>query len=463
MQKKLTKRSVDALEPAATRLYFYDTELQGFGLKILPSGVRVFFVQYRTEGGRRGKARRVVIGRYGQITVEQARKHAAKLLAGVAQGADPAAARAAHKTASTVQELGKSFLDDVRARRKSSTAGEYARMWTKHVLPALGSHQARLITPAEVARLHRAMRATPYLANRVLALLGSFFAYAEQQAVGPKHTNPAHEIEFYAEHARERFLTPAETISLGKALERAEHEGVLPAPRRRRKPKTGPTAKHRPKIADSPHPANPFAIAAIRFLLLTGWREREALSLRWSDLNEARRTATLADTKTGRSVRHIGAPAWALLDELPRVKDNPHVFPGRADGSALVEINRVWYAVRHAAELGDVRLHDLRHSFASTAASAGGSLLIIRSLLGHRDTATTQRYAHLLEDPVQAAADATAAQLSALLSHESRAVGRDSAVMARITPTDVARAKEAWRDDAPPEFADLLDAMSLEG
>jgi integrase len=191
---------------------------------------------------------------------------------------------------------------------------------------------------------------------------------------------------------------------------------VPPAPRRRRKPKTGPKAKHRPKSADAPKPANPFAIAAIRFLLLSGWREGEALKLKWSDINSERQFATLADTKTGKSIRPLGAPALALLDELPRVNGCHYVFPGRSLKEPLVEINRVWYAVRHAAELHDVRLHDLRHSFASTVASAGGSLLMIRALLGHKDTKTTAKYAHLLEDPVKATADATAKQLSTWLT-----------------------------------------------
>lgn len=121
------------------------------------------------------------------------------------------------------------------------------------------------------------------------------------------------------------------------------------------------------------------------------------------------------DTKTGRSVRRLGAAAVLLLESLPRVKGSTYVFPGSKKGKHLVEINRVWYAVRQAAGLADVRLHDLRHSFASAVASAGGSLLMIRNLLGHKDTKTTAKYAHLLEDPVQAAADATAGELASLL------------------------------------------------
>ena len=159
--------------------------------------------------------------------------------------------------------------------------------------------------------------------------------------------------------------------------------------------------------------------SAIRFLLLTGFREKEALGLRWAELDLSRKVAVLADTKTGKSVRRLGAAAVLLLESLPRVEGSLYVFPGSTRGKHLIEINRTWYAVRHAAGLGDVRIHDLRHSFASAVASAGGSLLMIRSLLGHKDTATSAKYAHLLEDPVQATADATAEELARLLGSAS--------------------------------------------
>ena len=206
---------------------------------------------------------------------------------------------------------------------------------------------------------------------------------------------------------------------MGTALTSAETVGMPPAPTRRRKRKTGVTSKHRPKSVDDLKPANLFAVAAIRFLLLSGWREMEALNLRWNEIDTARRVATLPDTKTGRSIRPLGAPALALLDALPRIAESPYVFPGRAPEKPLVEINRVWYAVRLAAGLEDVRLHDLRHSFASAVASSGGSLLIIRALLGHKDTSTTAKYAHLFEDPVKATADATANQISGWLARSS--------------------------------------------
>ncbi|MEQ1857492.1 MAG: site-specific integrase [Longimicrobiales bacterium] len=419
MQTKLTKRMLDRLAPDVERQLIFDTELPGFGVRAMRSGVRTFFAQYRTAGGRRGRKRRVTIGRYGPLTVEQARAAAKALLGDVAQGGDPATSRAASKTAPTLRELGETFLANVEAKRKKSTAKEYRRLWERHVLPELGTTLVASVSTAQVSGLHRRMRKTPYLANRMLSLVGGFFSFAEHQGARPRQTNPVKGIEPYKERSRERFLTPAETRRLGEALVQAETVGLPPAPGHRRKPATGATAKHRPKSAGTPKVANLFAVAAIRFLLLTGFREKEALGLRWDTVNLERKVAVLPDTKTGKSVRRLGAAAVLLLDSLPRVKRSPYVFPGSKPGKPLVEINRVWYAVRHAAGLDDVRLHDLRHSFASAVASAGGSLLMIRNLLGHKDTTTTAKYAHLLEDPVQATADATAGELADLLGSSS--------------------------------------------
>ena len=429
MPRKLTKALLDRLtvQNVGERALVFDSELPGFGVRTTPSG-STFFVQYRAGRGRSAPKRRISIGRYGAITLDQARQTAKRELSKVANGQDPATQRAHDREAPSVATLGKDYLEDVAARRKTSTAREYRRLWEKRVIPALGTRRVVDVTTADVAKLHRAMRSTPYGANRVVSVLGSFFTYAERQAVRPRHSNPAHDVEPYKETSRERFLTPAEVSRLGEALTRAEKTG-LPVPAALQAQSRGMSAKRRAKLTGrtrgpykrhkerrATQPANPFAIAAIRFLLLTGWREREALTLQWAHVDIERGTATLPDTKTGKSVRVIGAPARLLLDELPRVTGSPYVFPGLSPEKPLVEMNRTWYAVREAAKLTDVRLHDLRHSFASTSASSGGSLLLIGKLLGHRETATTAKYAHLFDDPIRAAADATAGQLAAWLS-----------------------------------------------
>jgi integrase len=177
------------------------------------------------------------------------------------------------------------------------------------------------------------------------------FPTLNAQGIRPKNSNPAHEVEPFKEHSRERFLSATEVGRLGEALTKAEKRGILPAPSLRLGTKRADKAKHRPKSADKPIPANPLAVAAIRFLLLTGWREGEALGPKWSDLDLEHGRATLTDTKTGKSQRAIGAPARLLLSNLPRLKDAVYVFPGASAKAPLKDISRLWYAVRHAAQL----------------------------------------------------------------------------------------------------------------
>jgi integrase len=415
MAKTLTKRSVDALKPRPARYSVHDDKVPGFAVRVSPDGSKFFSLQYRGPTGRR----RYNIGSFGDLTVDQARKLAEDARARIRHGGDPAAERDTARGAPTVAALGAEYLADVDARRKKTTATEYRRQWNKHIVPAFGAKRVAQVTDADVSRLHASLKASPYLANRVVTLIAAFFAFAMRQGWRQKGTNPAADVEPFRESSRERFLAQEEIARLGDAFERAEREGLPAAPRRRRTRKTGRTAKHRPKSADAPRPANPVAVAAIRFLLLTGWREQEALTLRWDVISFERSAATLPDTKGGKSERQLGAPAMLLLSELPRIEGSPYVFPGRRADRPLTEVRRLWCAVRYAAGLEDVRLHDLRHTFASVAAGGGGSLLIIGKLLGHRDMKSTQRYAHLADSPVKVAADTSAGQIAALLSGTS--------------------------------------------
>ena len=325
---RLTKRAIDGLAVQEDGDYFvWDAELKGFGVRVTPGGRKVFVLGYRPLGCRQFK--RLTLGVYGALTPDDARRLAKRHLGAVANGADPAAARRDAHSAPTVAELGEHYLADARARRKPTTATEYARLWQKHVLPVFGNRKIASVTTGDVSRLHRAMRSTPYGANRVLALLGAFFAFAGREGVVARSDNPTRGVEFFREHARERFLTPAEFGRLGEALRRAERNGVPPAPAHARRPKSESTAKHRPKSADNPQPANPFAIAALRLLALTGCRKNEILSLRWNEVDLERGHLRLADTKTGRSVRPLGAAAAEVLAALPRHADSAYVFPGR--------------------------------------------------------------------------------------------------------------------------------------
>ena len=410
MRQKLTKRAVDALRATGQRVEVFDTDLPGFSVRVTAGGVKTFYAHYRAGPGRAAPKRRYTIGRFGPLTVDEARDEARQVLARAARGEDPARDRDSVKAARAVTELGAEWLDDVDARRKPRTAGSYRYLWRTCIEPAIGNLRARDVSVEHISAMHRRLRDTPVKANRALAVCGSFFSHLERLKLRPRHANPAHEVDAYPEHSRERFLAPAEFARLLSALDRAERVGLPPAPQKRRRRATERTRKHIPKSVGKLTPANPWAVAAIRFLAFSGWRESEALRLRWSEVDRERGVALLPDTKTGRSARPLGAAALALLDALPRIGD--HVFPGRKPKSHLKEIGRVWMAVRHGAGIEDVRLHDLRHSFASVIASSGGSLLMIGKLLGHRDTATTAKYAHLLADPVRDVADAAGARIT---------------------------------------------------
>lgn len=421
----LTKRTLDALEFSAGCDYFvWDTKLKGFGVRVTErvdgDGVlhrrKMFVLKYRTLASRQTK--RITIGAFGPLTPDEAREEARRKLAETAQGVDPLVARRERRSGRTVAEIGRAFLDEVDQRRKPGTAREYRRLWKKHVEPALGAKQVSDVSTMDIKRLHRSLRATPYVANRVVARLATFFTFAISEGATTSKENPTKGVEFYPEEGRERFLTKDEFGRLGAALAIAESVGLPPAPEHRKKPKLLANQKHRPKGADIPTPANPFAIAAIRLLALTGCRENEILSLRWSEVDFERGYIRLDDSKTGKSIRPLNQSAAAILEGLPVVDGNPHVLPGLKPNSSLREIKRVWYAVRHAAKLDGVRLHDLRHSFASVPAASGESLLVVKSLLGHKNVATTERYAHLGDDPVRRAANRAGDSISSWLNSE---------------------------------------------
>jgi integrase len=420
----LTKRTVDALAFTPDCDYFvWDTKLKGFGVRVTERTDadgkvhrrKVFVLGYRPKGAR--QFRRFTLGTFGPQTTEQGRDKALEHLSAITKGTDPLSARRAERGGLTVRELGATYLEEVERRRKPGTAREYKRLWKKHIIPALGTKPVSAVANADIRRLHRSLQDAPYVANRVVARLATFFAHAIAEGAIPSKVNPTQGIEFYPEQARERFLTKEEFGRLGEALARAEREGLPPAPEHRSKPKKPENQKHRPKNADVPIPANPYAVAAIRLLALTGCRENEILSLRWDAVDFERGHLRLDDTKTGKSVRPLGQSAATVLASLARVEGNPYVLPGLRAKQHVVEIKRVWYAVRHAAKLKELRLHDLRHSFASVPAASGESLLVVRSLLGHKNVATTERYAHLGDDPVKSAADRTSKSIAGWLGH----------------------------------------------
>jgi integrase len=380
MLTKITKRTVDAVRPNGADQFLWDSALKGFGLKVTSAGSKVYILQYR-KGGRGAPTKRVTIGRHGAITADQAREIAGRLSGAIANGADPAAVRAAEKTAPTVAALAVRVLaEHVATKTKPSTAVEYRRLIENYVLPAVGRKPVREVTRADVSRLHHDHRTKPYAANRALAVMSKMFTLAEKWGERPDGSNPCRHVEKYGEHKRERMLSADEFSRLADALRT--------------------------------YGRSPYVVAAVKLLVFTGARLSEILHLKWEWIDFDRGEARLPDSKTGAKTLHFPAPALAVLADLPRVEGNPYVIVGNVAGARLVNLEKPWRAIRAAAGLDDVRLHDLRHAFASVAASSGMGLPIIGKMLGHTQAATTHRYAHLASDPVKAAAATVAAKIA---------------------------------------------------
>jgi integrase len=420
MPLRLTDAKVAALPSKATRYDVRDSDVVGLEVRVTPTGVKSYSVLYRVAGARQKS--RLTLGRVGKINLSAARSIAREALVAAARGEDPSAAKKARRLEdeTTVGQLGVTYLSEVRRRRKPRTAAEYERLWKAHVAKPLGGQPVARVTPAQIGALHRDLGAHPYQANRVLALVATFFSFAARE--GHVLSNPAARIEPYPEHSRERFLKKEELVRLMTAIDTAETVGLPPAPKRQRKEPDAENAKHSPPPAPdkknrargSAAPANPIAIASLRLLVLSGWREQEVLSLRWDAVDLERGIATLANTKTGKSQRHMSSAAVALLDALPRHTDSPWCFPSpKKPQKHLADIGRLWDAVRHAAQLKGFRLHDTRHSAASFAISAGASLAVVGKMLGHSNHATTAKYAHLADDPVRAATESVAMAVAA--------------------------------------------------
>ena len=331
-------------------------------------------------------------------------------MSAVAHGNDPAMSRADERTGLTLSSVAETFLrDHVEKKLKRSTAAFYRWTLEKYVLPKLGPRTLNGLKEADFARLHLAMSDAPYQANRTLTVIGSLYAWAGRRGLVPRGESHIRHIERYREERRERFLSLDELEALGSTLRLGETSGL---PFIERKDKRAP--KKELTTVLSPH-----AAAAIRLLLFTGARRQEILNLRWSEVDFDRGALHLPDSKTGRKTIVLNAPALAVLASLPRIDTNPFVIAGNKPGGPLSDLNRPWATVRRHARLGNFRLHDLRHTFASFGASSNLGLPMIGKLLGHTQSATTARYAHLADDPLRRASEQIGGALSAALDGHS--------------------------------------------
>ncbi len=413
-EARITKRAVDALIcPAGNdRIFIWDDDLSGFGLAAFPTGRKVYVAQYRQHG----RTRRTNIGEHGRLTPEQARSEAKKVLGAVELGADPIAERKAARQVRTLQEVARDYLDlHVKAKLKGSTEGDYRALFDNHVNPILGSKRIVDIKRLDVARLHERMSATPYRANRAVAAISALWNWAARRDEVVFGDNPAKGIERFHEKGRERFLTTDELNRLGDALRLAETQG-LPFDVDETKEK----AKHAPKAENRRVKLDPYAVAAIRLLIFTGARLREILRAQWRYVDLERGVIFLPDSKTGKKPLYLSAAALAVLSGLPRIEGNPYLIVGAKDGAPRADLKKPWASVCRVAGLKGLRVHDLRHTFASYGAGAAMGLPIIGKLLGHAQAATTQRYAHLDADPLRRAADAIGASLSSAMEGQKR-------------------------------------------
>jgi len=402
---RITKRLVDGLAPEATNVVVWDSEVKGFGVVCTPKGAKSYVLQYVVGSGRGAPKRRFTIGRHGSPWTPETARSEAKRLAGIVEaGGDPLAKRQADREVLTVSELCELYFAEGATHKKASTIKADKARVAHHIKPLLGRKRIDQLVRGDVERLMVAVtdgktavtvpkeerpagslaRGGAGVAAQCVTLLGTLLAFAIRREMITR--NVAHGVDKAKIRKIERFLSEQEIADLAEALRKEE------------------------EAAGNPYPA-----AAIRLLMLTGCRRSEIINLRWDQVNLEHRLLLLADSKTGKKSVYLSAPALALLDSLPKVKGNPHVIAGALKGSALSGIDKIWVRVRGAAGLDDVRLHDLRHSFASIGVLGGLSLPVLGKLLGHSKVTTTERYAHLSADPIRAANEAVGARIAAAM------------------------------------------------
>jgi integrase len=414
LRRRIGLKDIRALGPGEI---IWDGAVGGFHARRQQSKTVSYIVAYRTLEGRQ---RWQTIGRHGSPwTPETAREAAKRILGHVVEGIDPAAEKRAKRKAASVAELCDLYIADAEAGRlltrrkmakKASTIATDKGRIERHIKPLLGSMKVAAVTREDVddfmhsvaegrtvARIKTGkkrglanVRGGKGTASRTVGLLGAIFSYALRHRMRPD--NPVRGVTRFADGRRERRLSDAEYKMLGAVLKKAASEQVWPA-----------------------------AVAATRFLALTGWRSGEALGLRWDEIDLPRRTAILGDTKTGRSMRPLSRASCDLLKKMPR--SGPLVFPATRGDGPMRGFRKLWNRILKFGELAaDVTPNVLRHSFTSLGADLGYSDITIGAIVGHKGRTITSRYIHSADAVLLSVADAIADQTVALMSGSKRAV-----------------------------------------
>lgn len=404
-RQRINKRLVDSVRTGGVERLLWDSELLGFGVRVAPSGRLTYVLQYRLDG----RQRRYKIGTHGSPwTPETARQEARRLLGSIADGDDPQQVKFEQRAELSVAEVCDLYLAEGLVTRKGSSISAARSDIKHHVKPLLGVRRVGSLTRADLDGLLRDVAAgkTAHTvkqgprrlarvtggkgaANSTLTTLSAALGFAVTRGLRPD--NPALGIRKFPSKKIERFLSPAELARLGQVLASAAALGV----------------------------ESPFALAAIRLLMLTGCRKNEILTLKRVRVDHYHRCLRLPDSKTGSKIVHMGLAAMRVIDAIPEVAGNPYLLPGKTDGTHVTDLQACWERVRAAARLEDVRIHDLRHSFASVGAASGDSMLIIGALLGHSSPKTTARYTHLSDHPLKSAADRIAGEIARFLDPAS--------------------------------------------
>ena len=422
---RLTKQVVDGLPATGKDYVEWCGKLSGFGCRVRGNGHKTFVVMYRA-GGRNAVPRKVTIGTYGKLTVDQARVEASKILAKAQLGEDVAAERAKQRAEMTVSELCDEYMQEGVDHKKPTTIQSDISRIEAHIRPLLGRKRIGAVSRADIERFLRdvaqgktarekktgkrgksIVKGGKGTATRTVRLLGGIFTYAVRRDY--VQVNPCRGVQLYKDGRGDRFLKPEEFRRLGETLKLAETDG-LPW-----KFNEGRKAKHRPKRPENQREVfSPHVVAAIRLLMLTGCRLREILHLRWEEVDFERGILNLPDSKTGQKKIVVPRAAIEILSSLER--SSVYVIAGNNPDKPRADLQRPWQRITEHAELQGLRLHDLRHTYASIGAESGMGLVVLGKLLGHKSTATTQRYAHLGDDPLKRTSEHIADTIISALS-----------------------------------------------
>ena len=368
---KLTNRTIEDLKPNQKNYIVWDSQVKGLGIRINSSGKKTFILKYRLGHGRKAKVRKPLIGVYGVVRTEQARLISREWLLKSSKGIDPCKQE---KDSITIKEFSNQYIEQYAVnRKKKSSVKEDRRLIRTRLLPNFGSIRVNELMKEDVIKYYHSINHTPIIANRFLALFSCMMNLAEKWGIRPMNTNPCKYIDRYPENKRDKYLTMEDLEKVGKAMQALKHQ------------------------------ESHYALSAIKMIMVTGCRTGEILNAKWEYIDFHESKLNLPDSKTGARTIHLSPSAIDILNSLPRHAG--YVFRSPRQNKRLTTLRCLWKKICKLAELKDFRLHDLRHTYASFAVSGGFSLPIIAKMLGHADIKTTERYAHLHQDPVNKAID----------------------------------------------------------